>query len=532
MTTDLPILADVNPYTSDATLRSGLHRYGAAWAETEVEAYGSLIGSSEAIEWGYEANRSTPQLHTHDRFGNRSDTVTFHPAWHRLMTESVAAGLHSLPWSGARSGGHLARAAMFFLASQIEAGHCCPISMTYSVVPALAHEPSLAAVWLPRIMSRQYDPTFAPPETKSGALFGMGMTEKQGGSDVRANITTATPLAAEGEYLIDGHKWFCSAPMNDAFLVLAQAPAGLTCFLLPRWTPDGTVNGFHIQRLKDKLGNRSNASSEVEFSSAWAQRVGDEGRGIPTIIEMVQHTRLDCVIGSAAHMRQATAQAVHHTRHRATFGRLLIDHPLMRNVLADLVIESEAATLLMLRLAAAFDEPKDSSFRRLATPVAKYWVCKRAPTHVAEALECLGGGGYVEESMMPRLFRESPLNSIWEGSGNIICLDVLRALGRHPEAAEAFMAELDIARGEDRRLDEARDRVGRLLAHPDDPELAARRITETLALALQASLMVRYSSPEAADAFCATRLDGDGGRAFGTLPSAAPMDKILELAPV
>ena len=531
MANDPPILADTNLYTSDSTLRAAVTRYGGEWAAPEIIAYGEKIGSSEAIEWGYEANRDVPRLATHDRFGNRSDTVTFHPAWHHLMRQAVSAGLHALPWSEPRMGAHVARAAMFFLAGQIEAGHCCPISMTYSVLPALAQEPDLAEAWRPLVTSRVYDPSHAPAGQKQGALFGMGMTEKQGGSDVRANITRATPAGSDGEYRLDGHKWFCSAPMNDAFLVLAQAPGGLTCFLLPRWTPDGMPNGFHIQRLKDKLGNRSNASSEVEFSSAWAQRVGEEGRGVPTIIEMVHHTRLDCVIGSSSHMRQATAQAVHHARYRSTFGRLLVEHPLMKNVRADLVLESEAATLLMMRVAASFDDPDDDLFRRVATPVAKYWVCKRAPVHVGEALECLGGAGYVEESIMPRLFRESPLNSIWEGSGNVICLDVLRALSRQPHTGEAFMAEVELARGVDPRMDQAIDRLGRLLAHPDDPEIAARRITETMALTLQASLMVRHSSPEAADAFCASRLGQDWGHAFGTLPASASMDAIIAMAP-
>jgi putative acyl-CoA dehydrogenase len=420
---------------------------------------------------------------------------------------------------------------------QVEAGHGCPISMTYSAVPALRVQPELAAEWEPRFTSTTYDPRMMPAPGKAGALCGMAMTEKQGGSDVRANTTRARAVAGRGpgaEYELTGHKWFCSAPMCDAFLVLAQAEKGLSCFLLPRWRPDGTRNAFHLQRLKDKLGNRSNASSEVEFAGAWARMVGEEGRGVATIIEMVNHTRLDCVIGSAAGMRQAVAQATHHAAHRAAFGKRLADQPLMRNVLADLCVESEGATAAMMRLARAYDEgTADESqrrFARIATAVIKYWVCKRAPALVAEALECLGGNGYVEESMMPRLYREAPLNSIWEGSGNVICLDVLRAMAHGPEVVDALFEEIARARGADRRLDGFVAVLREDLSHFEDVEVRARRLVERLAVALQASLLVRHGDAAVADAFCASRLAADRGLAFGTLPPGVDFARIVERA--
>ncbi|MGH8874735.1 MAG: acyl-CoA dehydrogenase family protein, partial [Acidimicrobiia bacterium] len=502
----------------------------------ELEAHGERAGSAEAFEWGCLANRYPPVLHTHDRYGHRIDEVEFHPAWHHLMEMAVSAGLHCLPWENeGREGSHVARAAMTYLSSQVEAGHWCPISMTYSVVPALRLQPELAAEWEPRLVSRRYDPRCVPATYKTGALMGMGMTEKQGGSDVRANITRAAPInggGPGGQYSITGHKWFLSAPMCDAFLVLAQTPGGLSCFLLPRWAPDGRRNAINIQRLKDKLGNRSNASAEVELQDAWAVMVGEEGRGVPTIIEMVNGTRLDCVIGSAALMRQAVAQAAHHAAHRSAFGRLLADQPLMRNVLADLAVESEAATLLMMRLAGSFDrregDPAEAAFSRIATALAKYWVTKRCPAVVGEALECLGGNGYVEESIMPRLYREAPLNSIWEGSGNVIALDVLRAMTRQPAAVEALLAEIDAARGAERRLDEAADRLRARMAGLSDPESEARRVVEEMALALQGSLLVRYGRPEVAEAFAASRLGGDWGRAFGTLPTGLDLQAIID----
>ncbi len=467
------------------------------------------------LEHGALANANPPILHTHDRYGHRRDEVEFHPSWHAVMRLAVEHGVHSSPWANPRPGAHVARAAAAMLASECEAGHVCPISMTYSSVPVLRRDPDLAREWGPRLHSTVYDSSFQPASQKSGALIGMAMTEKQGGSDVRGNNTRAEPIG-NGEYILNGHKWFCSAPMSDAFLVLAQAPAGLSCFFLPRWTPDGRRNAFHLQRLKSKLGNRSNASSEVEFHGAWARRIGEEGRGVATIIEMVHHTRLDCVIGGAALMRRALIEAVHHARYRAAFGRKLIDQPLMRNVLADLAIESEAATVLMMRIARAFDQG-DRSFARLAVAVAKYWVSKRTPAHVAEALECLGGNGFVEESPMPRLYREAPLNSIWEGSGNVIALDVLRAIAKEPEALERVRAEIRLAN--DPRID--------CLLDLKVEESQARRFTERLALALQASLLIRFSPSAISDAFCASRLDRDSGRAFGTLPNRVDYRAIL-----
>ncbi|HET9209182.1 MAG TPA: acyl-CoA dehydrogenase family protein, partial [Thermoanaerobaculia bacterium] len=474
-----------------------------------------------------QANDHPPVLRAFDRNGNRIDEVEFHPSWHALMGLGVEHGLHALPWREPRPGAHVARAALFMLLAEVEAGVGCPLSMTYSVVPALRLQPEVAAEWEPRVTSIVYDPRLVPASGKAGCLSGMAMTEKQGGSDVRANTTAALPVG-DG-YEITGHKWFCSAPMCDAFLVLAQAPGGLTCFLLPRFTPDGERNRFHIQRLKDKLGNRSNASSEVEFRAAWTRRIGEEGRGVQTILEMVNHTRLDCVIGAAAGLRWGTARAIHHAAHRKAFGKLLIDQPLMRNVLADLALESEAATTAMMRLARAYDG-EETPFRRLATAVLKYWTCKRAPMHAAEALECLGGNGYVEEWGMARLYREAPLNSIWEGSGNVQCLDVLRAVQKSPESLRALLGEIREARGADHRLDLFVNELQRQLERSEDLELRARRLVERLALALQGSLLVRHAPPEVADAFCASRLAGEGGRAFGTLPVGTDFRVILERA--
>jgi len=527
----VPPLTGYNLFLSDRTLVQAVEREGAGWAREQITELGRFLGTEEAQRWGFEANENKPVLHTHDRLGNRRDEVVFHPSWHNLMRISVANRLHSLPWESGRPGAHVARAALMMLTAQNEAGHTCPISMTFSAVAALRAEPELAAEWEPRILSSAYDPRFAPAQEKSGVLLGMGMTEKQGGSDVRANITRAERIGSSREYLITGHKWFCSAPMCDAFLILAQAPQGLTCFLLPRWTPDGKRNAFHIQRLKDKMGNRSNASSEVEFVRAWAHVVGEEGRGVQTIIEMVNHTRLDCAIAAAGLMRQALAQAVHHARHRAAFGKLLIDQPLMRNVLADLAIESEAATLLMIRLAHAFDhwerDERERAFCRVATAIAKYWLCKRSPMHVGEALECLGGNGYVEESVMPRLYREAPLYSIWEGSGNVMCLDVLRALAKEPATVEALLAALQSTAGADKRLDVYVESIGNRLSAEAGDKYAARDLTEKLALALQASLMLRYSSPAMAERFIASRLAGQHGHAFGTLTEEVNVEDIL-----
>jgi putative acyl-CoA dehydrogenase len=527
-----PPLHDYDAFAHNRPLAEGLEREGGGWARERVSLFACFAREPEVLEWARQANESPPRLHTHDRYGNRIDEVEFHPAWHELLRLSIAHELHALPWRQPRPGAHVARAALFMLSP--EAGHGCPLSMTYAVVPVLRRHPDVGGEWLPRLTSNEYDPRMVPPADKAGALCGMGMTEKQGGSDVRANTTAARPLDGGGpgaEYELTGHKWFFSAPMCDAFLVLAQAPGGLSCFLMPRFTPDGNRNRLRLQRLKDKLGNRSNASSEVEFDGAWARLVGEEGRGVATIIEMVNHTRLDCVIGSAAGMREAVEQATHHAAHRAAFGRQLIDQPLMRNVLADLCLESEAATAAALRLARAFDNPdgdeREERFRRLATGVIKYWVCKRAPAVAGEALECLGGNGYVEASGMPRLYRELPLNSIWEGSGNVQCLDVLRALVRSPQSLDAFLAELDEAAGADARLDRYVGALRAQLRSLEDAEARARRIVERMATALQASLLVRHAPAEVADAFCASRLDGDAGLAFGTLPAGAALEAIV-----
>jgi putative acyl-CoA dehydrogenase len=525
-----PPLSGYNLFEADAPLREALEREGAGWAHDWVSELGQLAGTEEAIAWGFQANENPPKLHTHDRFGNRIDEVEFHPAWHRLMEVAIGHGLHALPWREPRPGAHAARAAGFYVWSQVEGGHGCPVSMTYAAVPALRKQPDLAAEWEPLITTLDYDPGLRPHETKRGVLFGMAMTEKQGGSDVRANTTRATPITG-GEYQLTGHKWFCSAPMCDAFLVLAQAPDGLSCFLLPRMLPDGTRNAFHIQRLKDKLGNRSNASSEIELDGATAWLVGEEGNGVRTIIEMVNHTRLDCIIGSASLMRQAVAQATHQAAHRSAFGHLLIDQPLMVNVLADLAIESEATAILMMRLAGALDRAADSTearFRRLALAVSKYWTCKRAIPLVSEALECLGGNGYVEESIMPRLYREAPLNSIWEGSGNVNALDVLRAMGREPETVTAFIAEVEEARGSDARLDRSVVELKKELSNGAAVEAGARRLVERLAITLEGSLLVRYGDPAVADAFCASRLGGDWGHSFGTLPQGLELASIVQ----
>ncbi|MGW1668423.1 acyl-CoA dehydrogenase family protein [Streptomyces sp. NPDC002324] len=523
------------PYdaSEDVALLEGLRREGAEWAEKDVRRLGLVAGGAEAQEWAEQANRYEPELRTHDRYGNRVDEVDFHPAWHHLMRTAVTEGLAGAAWADDRPGAHVARIAGALVWGHTEAGHTCPTSMTYAVVPALRRQPELAAVYEPLLTGREYDPGLGVPTGKRGLLAGMGMTEKQGGSDVRANTTAATASSEPGVYTLRGHKWFTSAPMCDLFLVLAQAPAGLTCFLVPRVLPDGSRNTFRIQRLKDKLGNRSNASSEPEFDGTVAWRVGPEGQGVKTIIEMVNCTRLDCVMGSAALMRRTLVEAGHHTRHRSAFGARLLDQPLMRNVLADLALESEAATALTLRLAGAADrsvrgDEGERMFRRIATGVGKYWVTKRGPAFAAEALECLGGNGYVEDSGMPRHYREAPLLSIWEGSGNVNALDVLRALTREPDTAEALFAELAPARGADARLDAAAARLKDAVREADPS--GARRLVERMALTLQAALLVRHAPPAVADAFCATRLGGEWGHTYGTLPGSADLDAILRRA--
>ncbi|WP_416475457.1 acyl-CoA dehydrogenase family protein [Streptomyces sp. LKA04] len=536
VTNQAPPLVGHDVFTGDRVLTAAVERHLAPElreeALAELSGLGRSCGSLQSREWAVQADAGPPVLRTHDRYGHRVDEVDFHPAWHRLLGKGVAAGL-TAAWT--RPGGHVRRAAGFLMWNQVDAGTCCPLSMTHAAVPALRADPELAAEWEPRLTSQVYDRGLRPARLKAGALFGMAMTEKQGGSDVRANTTSARPLAEDGTYTLTGHKWFCSAPMSDGFLVLARAPGGLTCFLVPRVLADGTRNVFLLQRLKDKLGNRSNASAEVEFDGTWARRVGEEGRGVPTIIDMVAATRLDCVLGSAGLMRQAVAQAVHHCEHREAFGAKLADQPLMRNVLADLAVESEAATTLGLRLAAAQDaaeagDERERALLRLAVPAAKYWVTKRCAPLVVEAAECLGGNGYVEESGMPRLVRESPLNSVWEGAGNVQALDVLRALGREPLAMDAYLTEVGLARGADHRLDAAIRGLLTELADLASAEGRARLLAERLALVLQGSLLVRYAPPEVADAFCAARLGGDGGAAFGTLPPTLDLASVVRRA--
>ena len=535
MTNVVPAPSGLHTLESDPALAEAVQRWVAASdpvGAAALDELGSLAGTSEVRAWADQADRVTPVLRTHSATGERVDEVEYHPAYHRLMEVAVGNGLTAEPWTlPSGSGAHARRAAGFLLWSQVEAGHLCPISMTYAAAPALAAEPAVAARWVPGLASRAYDPGLRPMADKAGLTVGMGMTEKQGGSDVRANTTRAVaspggPVAGE-TYRLTGHKWFCSAPMSDAFLVLAQTGAGLGCFLLPRVLDDGERNTVHLQRLKDKLGNRSNASSEIELGQAWAVRVGDEGRGVRTILDMVAATRLDCVLGSAATMRAALVRAVHHARHRSAFGALLVDQPLMRNVLADLALESEAATVLAMRLAHAVDSG-ERDLVRLGVALGKFWVCKRTAPMVAEALECLGGNGYVEENGLARLYREAPLNSIWEGSGNVNALDVVRALTREPASLAALGKELALARGHDSVLDAAIDEcenASAAAAAPDAP-WAARRIVERLALTYQATLLVRHSPGPVADAFVASRLGGGHGSTFGTLGNAVGPDAV------
>jgi len=507
-----PPLVPYNVFEADLPLREGLEREGGGWGVDRLRDTGQLAGSPEALEHADRAERNEPILRTHDRYGNRVDQVELDPSWHWSLRQAIEREIHCLPWRDPQPGAHTVRAALMVVWSQVGSGVMCPVSMTYAAIPALRENPDLAAEWEPRLTRPSYD---------EGALAGMAMTEKQGGSDVRANTTRAEP-AGDGSYEITGHKWFCSYPPCDVFLTLAQAPGGLSCLLF-----EGSDPGFRIQRLKDKLGTRSLPSSEVELHGVHGRLIGAEGRGVATIIRMVNHTRLDCLLGSTASMRWGLAQAVHHARHRSAFGKLLAEQPAMQNVLADLAVESEAATATAFRIARSYDED-EPAFRRFATAVAKYWVCKRAAPHAAEALECLGGNGYVEESGMPRLLRDAPLNSIWEGSGNVAALDVLRAIVKEPEGLPAFMAECELGRGGNALLDTHLDRL-QAAPMPADPQLQARKVVEDLALALQASLLVRHAPSEVADAFCAGRL-GEGGRAFGTLPPSVDAPALVERA--
>ncbi|EKT82412.1 acyl-CoA dehydrogenase [Rhodococcus opacus M213] len=532
---------DVNEFTLDTVLAEGVRRHDADWATGELTDIGALVGSATFQHDAELANTIIPELKTFDRWGNRIDKVEYHPAYHRIISAAVAHGAHTSAWADPKPGANVARAAAFMMFAQIEPGHSCPISMTNAVIPSLDLQPDVAAIWKPRALSRSYTPELDAPG-KASAIFGMSMTEKQGGSDVRANTTVATPAGRGGpgaDYLLTGHKWFCSAPMSDAFLVLAQAEGaggeGLSCFLLPRILPDGTRNVFRIQRLKNKLGNKSNASSEIELDGTVGVMVGEPGRGVRTIIEMVARTRLDCVLGSTAGMRQSVAEAVWHARHRSAFGKVLADQPAMTSVLADLALESEAATVTALRLARAHDDDaneQERSFRRLATAVAKYWICKRGPHHAYEALECLGGNGYTEDFPLARRYREQPVMAVWEGSGNVIALDVLRAMTREPDSVAAFDAEVNLARGSSVVLDEHLGRVRRQLGElagldPAAAQLRARTVVESMALALQASLLTRFSPTAVADAFVDARLGPDRTHEYGTLSPSADLQAIL-----
>ncbi len=528
-----PPLAPLNLFTTNTPLVEAVAREGGAWGRERLTDAGAAWGDEPFLEWAVQANEHPPVLQTHDRYGHRIDEVDFHPAYHRLMELSSRHGVHSLPWTSTESGAHVVRTALAMTIGQAEAGHGCPMTMTFAAVPALRVQPEIAAEWEPLVTANAYDGRLIPAHEKGSAKVGMSMTEKQGGSDVRANTTVAVPVRGSGgpgeEYLIRGHKWFTSAPMCDLFLVLAQTeddPTRPSCFAVPRILPDGTRNPFRLQRLKDKLGNHSNASSEVEFDGTWGRLIGEPGRGVRTIIEMVGHTRLDCTMGSAGSMRIAVAQAVWHAAHRSAFGRTLIDQPLMRNVLADLALESEAATALTMRLARAYDED-DVALRRLGTAVGKYWVCKRSPGVAFEALECLGGNGYVEDSGLPRLYREAPLNSVWEGSGNVTALDVLRAVAKEPDSIDAVLAEVESAT----KLDSWFDRGVRELQTElrGREERRARRLAEMLALCLQGSLLLRYAPTEVSSAFVASRFLPDGPwRTAGTLPAEAHTEALVE----
>ena len=529
-------LVDYNLYLQDAALQEAVRREGAAWANDDLAAFGAMLGTADYLELGALANRNPPELDTHDRFGNRVDLVRFHPAYHTLMKTSIEHGLHASPWSDPGEGAHVARAARVYMHSQVEAGHQCPVTMTFAVVPSLRTTPQLAKLWEPKITARVYDPRNVPDADKRGLTIGMAMTEKQGGSDVRANTTRAYPVGSGGPgqpYELVGHKYFVSAPMCDAFLVLAQAPGGLSCFLMPRWRPDGSKNALQVLRLKRKMGNVSNASSETELRGALAWMVGEEGRGVRTIIEMVAMTRFDCMVGSASGQRAAVAQALHHCSLRSAFGKVLNEQPLMRNVLADLVLESEGSVALTMRVARALDHRADEHedlLVRLCTAVGKYWICKRTPGHAYESMECIGGSGVMEDSPFPRLFRESPVNAIWEGSGNVQCLDVLRAMQKTPAVVGAFFAELAKARGANATLDRYVAALQKEFGDLADLEYRARGVVDRMALALQAALLVQHAPAAVADAFCASRLAASGHHNYGALPRGADCAAIVARA--
>ncbi len=546
VTNQAPPLADYNAFETDVALAAAVERHAAAWYRTKLAELGAALTTPEALALAEAANRHPPELVTHSPRGERIDALEFHPSWHALLGMVRGAGLHALPFATPRAGAMPARCAGYFLHSQLESGSLCPLTMTFASIPVLRHEPALFETLRTRLYASEYDPRDAPLEQKRAIMVGMGMTEKQGGSDVRTNTTHAMPLGAGGRggaYRLVGHKWFFSAPQCDAHLVLARTAShpGVSCFYVPRYTPDGTKNAVQIQRLKDKLGNRSNASSEVEFLDAYGLMIGEEGRGVPTIIEMANYTRLDCVVGSASLMRIALVEAIHHTRHRSAFGRLLVEQPLMRNVLADLALESEAATVLFMQLAHAFEAADDAAppavargWRQIVLPAAKFWVCKRALAFTGEAMEVWGGNGYVETGPMARFYREAPVNSIWEGSGNVMCLDVLRSLERDPDAAAALLDDWRDDARRDPRFAAALAGLDDLLAlAPEAREACARGVAQRLALLAQASLLLRDAPAPVADAFLATRLAAsrhDNGRVYGTLPASFDHAALVERA--
>ncbi len=519
-------LENYNLYTQDTALQQAVERNGGSWANEELAAFGALTGSPEVIDWGFQSNKHKPSFRTHDRFGRRVDQVDFHPSYHHLMQQAIEHGLHASPWLNPQPGAHVARAAKTYMQTQVEAGHGCPITMTFACTPTFLKQPDLANEWLPKIHALKYDPSNKPYFDKTGLTIGMGMTEKQGGSDVRANTTRAEAVDQPGPgavYRLIGHKWFLSAPMCDGFLVLAQAKGGLSCFLVPRWQPDGSRNPMHIQQLKDKMGNVSNASSEVEFRGAMAWLIGEEGRGVANILEMVALTRFDCMVGSSAGMRQAVSQILHHSQHRSVFGKPLIDQPLMQNVLADLALESEAAMSLSMRMAKALDhmatDEHEALLLRIGTAIGKYWICKRTPAHAYEAMECIGGAGVMEDCIMPRLYREAPINAIWEGSGNVQCLDVLRALQKSPNTKDALLKELNSAKGANPDYDQALKLASRQLNDLSTFESQGRLVVEKLAMLLQASVLISAGNEQVSDLFCTARLSPDSGHLFGTIPT-------------
>ena len=533
-------LEDYNAFDNDTALREAVRRHGAGWAEDRLSAHGAKTGSAEVIEWGFLANEHKPQFFSHDRQGYRVDFVKYHEAYHRLMTLGLESGIHSAPWADPKPGAHVARAAQSYLQGQVEAGHGCPLTMTFASVPSIKLTPSLAKEWLPKILNNAYDPRNLPHTEKQALTIGMGMTEKQGGSDVRANTTRAYPIGAEGPgdaYELVGHKWFTSAPMCDGFLVLAQTDSGLSCFLVPRWRPDGSKNPIQVQRLKNKMGNVSNASSEIELRGALGWMIGEEGRGVPAIIEMVAMTRFDCMVGSTSGQRQAVAQAVNHAMGRAAFGKTLIDQPLMRNVLADLQLEVEGSLAITMRMGEALDnttlDPSnehETLLLRLGLPAGKYWICKRTPFHAYEAMECLGGNGVTEDFIMARLYREAPINAIWEGSGNVQALDMLRALAKTPAVLDVWFAELAKTTGSDPRLDKAVTSLKQEFVDMDEAEYRARVIVDRLSLTMQASQLVAAGNSAVADAFIASRLGEHGDRNYGTLPRGLDLGAILRRA--